>query len=121
MCRPPSTAASAKSASAHSAVVRGLPPHSSSDKSRALQAYICDLEKEKLELQRGLEKQSALVERLAGEHHDATSQFQAVSDERVRFEKELQECRASLAEHVRVHAAFCTLALHASYQRGCRT
>lgn len=107
MCRPPSTATSVKSGRLNAGSTAALPPPSTTERPRALQAYICDLETEKLELQRGLEKQSALVERLAGEHHDATSRFQAVADERSAFERDLKECRAVLAEQVRFTVLVC--------------
>jgi hypothetical protein len=55
---------------------------------------------EKLELQRGLQQQSEIVERLAAEHQDATERFQAVADERAKFQKELRECQAVLAAQV---------------------
>jgi chromosome segregation ATPase len=74
---------------------------SADNSTRALQEYICDLEVEKLALQRGLQQQSELVERLAAEHQDATERFQAVADERAQFEKELRECQGALAEQVR--------------------
>jgi chromosome segregation ATPase len=88
-CRPPCKTKAA-----------ALVPPASTDKSRALHAYICDLETEKLELQRGLQRQSELVERIASEHQDSTSRFATVAEERDRLERDLNECRASLAVQV---------------------
>ena len=78
-----------------------LPPPSSSGKSKALQSYICDLETEKLELQRGLQKQCELVSKLASEQEEASSQFQAVADAKAALERDLKECQAALAVQVR--------------------
>ena len=106
-CRPPSAATSA---AGHRAAVPSsiLPPPSQSDKSRALHAYVNDLEAEKVQLQRGLEKQTAMVEKLAAEHHDATSQFAAVAEARDQLESELAECRTALSEQVGSCNACCT-------------
>jgi peptidoglycan hydrolase CwlO-like protein len=76
------------------------PPASNLDKSRALQAYVSDLESQKFELQRGLQQQAAAVARLADDHAAASARFESVAAERDHLADELAKCQAALGEQV---------------------
>lgn len=65
-----------------------------------MQQYVVSLEAERNELQRGLDKQMALVRKLADEQMHADDAIEGAKRDVVRLQEELQHCRDDLAAQV---------------------
>lgn len=66
-----------------------------------MQQYVLTLEAERNELQRGLDKQMALVRKLADEQMHADGAIEGAKRDVVRLQEELQQALADLATQVR--------------------
>lgn len=75
-------------------------PGGAGEKARALQQYVVTLEAERNELQRGLDKQMALVRKLADEQMHADDAIEGAKRDVVRLQEELEQCRGDLAAQV---------------------
>lgn len=76
-----------------------------------MQQYVLTLEAERNELQRGLDKQMALVRKLADEQGAADDTIEGAKRDVVRLQEELLQCRGDLATQVRARA-FANHSLH---------
>lgn len=66
-----------------------------------LQAYIADLEAEKFELQRGLQKQQATMAALAEDQRANDERFQSLKSEHSQLESDVQQYAQALSAKVR--------------------
>lgn len=74
-----------------------------------MQQYVLTLEAERNELQRGLDKQMALVRKLADEQMHADGAIEGAKRDVVRLQEELQQALADLATQVRPSDSRCWL------------
>lgn len=96
--RPPVAPTPARSTPASSPRARTV--SASGTNFKALQQYVADLESEKFELQRGLQRQMELVRKLADDHQDAENHLAACKAEAAELREELQKANASLMDKV---------------------
>lgn len=90
------------------AQANGFAPDSSQSQSNSvsarfltLQAYIADLEAEKFELQRGLQKQQATMAALADDQLANDERFQSLKSEHSQLESDVQQYAQALSAKVR--------------------
>eukprot|EP00892_Ulva_mutabilis_P009744 jgi/Ulvmu1/7141/UM034_0047.1 len=79
-------------------------PSGTGEKARAMQQYVLSLEAERNELQRGLDKQMALVRKLADEQLHADDAVEVAKRDVARLEEELQRCQQDLSAQAAIAA-----------------
>lgn len=75
-----------------------------------MQQYVLTLEAERNELQRGLDKQMALVRKLADEQGAADGVIEGAKRDVARLQEELMQCREDLVSQVRARSEKCVAA-----------